>query len=128
MPFVDFGFGKKAGKGFKKRADNCGDTCSCGGCDLFLIGKVLTLFALQAPPRSHRPSSLGSRTGLRLIRLYQKALSPRLPTRCRYEPSCSRYGYQAVQRYGLVTGARLIAGRISRCTRSTPYGTPDPLS
>lgn len=131
---MNFGFGQRRNGGlprrFKKRAENCADACSCAACDcdLFLIGKVLTMFALQTPSRPPRTSATpAARAGLALIRGYQRTLSPRLPIRCRQEPTCSRYGYLAVQRYGLVTGSRLIAGRISRCTRSTPHGTVDPV-
>ncbi|HWH00360.1 MAG TPA: membrane protein insertion efficiency factor YidD [Pilimelia sp.] len=61
------------------------------------------------------------------IRGYRRWLSPRLPTRCRHRPTCSGYGLEAVRRYGLVTGARLTAGRIRRCTAEVPRGTADPV-
>lgn len=67
------------------------------------------------------------RLGIAAIRMYQRHISPRLPTRCRYTPSCSAYGLDAVQAYGLITGSRLALGRIRRCTRHVPHGTPDPL-
>ncbi|MFN8526403.1 MAG: membrane protein insertion efficiency factor YidD [Chloroflexota bacterium] len=49
------------------------------------------------------------------IRLYQWTLAPLLPPSCRFTPSCSRYGYEAVQRYGAVRGVRMIVGRLLRC-------------
>jgi uncharacterized protein len=52
---------------------------------------------------------------LGLIRLYQRALSPLLPPACRYQPSCSAYGYEAISRYGAFLGAWLTIKRIARC-------------
>lgn len=46
---------------------------------------------------------------------------------CRFVPSCSRYSVQAVQRYGIVRGLELTAGRLHRCRMNIPLGTPDPL-
>jgi putative membrane protein insertion efficiency factor len=52
---------------------------------------------------------------LRLIRGYQVAISPMLPPSCRYVPSCSEYGYEAIERYGIVKGGWMAARRIGRC-------------
>lgn len=71
--------------------------------------------------------SVPARAGLAAIRLYQRRISPRLPIRCRYSPSCSAYGADAVRRYGLRTGTALAGARIRRCTRSVPRGTVDPV-
>jgi uncharacterized protein len=49
------------------------------------------------------------------IRVYQRAISPGLPARCKYHPSCSEYALQAVRRYGVMRGAVLAAWRILRC-------------
>jgi len=49
------------------------------------------------------------------IRLYQRAISPALPSRCRYYPSCSEYAVQAVRRYGILRGVVLAAWRLLRC-------------
>ena len=49
------------------------------------------------------------------IRAYQVSLSPLLPTSCRYEPSCSNYSHDAVNRYGVLKGALLGAKRLARC-------------
>jgi hypothetical protein len=56
---------------------------------------------------------------LRSIWLYQKAISPYLPASCRYNPSCSRYSEEAIQRYGVVRGSWLGLRRLVRCR---PYG------
>ena len=49
------------------------------------------------------------------VRLYQRAISPAIPARCKYHPSCSEYAIQAVRRYGLLRGAVLAVWRILRC-------------
>ncbi|MGQ0467131.1 MAG: membrane protein insertion efficiency factor YidD [Sporichthyaceae bacterium] len=50
-----------------------------------------------------------------LIRIYQWTLSPVLGPRCKYWPSCSRYGYEAFSRHGALRGACLTSWRILRC-------------
>ncbi len=54
-----------------------------------------------------------------LIWLYQNTLSPALPKSCRYEPTCSRYAYTALERYGVFKGTWLAAVRLARCQ---PWG------
>ena len=49
------------------------------------------------------------------IRLYQRTVSPALPARCKYHPSCSEYAVQAVRRYGLLRGVVLAGWRLLRC-------------
>jgi putative membrane protein insertion efficiency factor len=49
------------------------------------------------------------------IRLYQRALSPVMPQRCKYYPSCSEYAVGAVRQYGIVRGLILAAWRLLRC-------------
>ncbi len=50
-----------------------------------------------------------------LIRLYQLILSPWLPKSCKYYPSCSQYGIEAVSRHGIFKGLYLTGYRILRC-------------
>ncbi|MBV8695235.1 MAG: membrane protein insertion efficiency factor YidD [Chloroflexi bacterium] len=52
---------------------------------------------------------------LALIRLYQRTLSVVLPPSCRFIPSCSQYGYEAIQRFGFFRGGWMTIKRISRC-------------
>ncbi len=59
---------------------------------------------------------------LALIRFYQRFISPGLPPSCRFEPSCSQYGYQAIERYGVLRGGWLALKRISRCHPFNPGG------
>ena len=64
------------------------------------------------------------RFGQALILLYQHTVSPDhgpfsflFPYRvCRYEPTCSEFGYEAVGKYGLLRGSLMTAKRILRCT------------
>ena len=55
------------------------------------------------------------RFALSLIRLYQLAISTNTPKSCRFVPSCSQYGYEAIEKYGVVKGGWLTARRICRC-------------
>ncbi|WP_100151881.1 membrane protein insertion efficiency factor YidD [Snodgrassella alvi] len=52
---------------------------------------------------------------LGLIRFYQYAISPLLPPRCRYSPTCSQYAVLALQKYGVFKGGWLTIKRICRC-------------
>jgi uncharacterized protein len=49
------------------------------------------------------------------VRLYQRAISPGIPSRCKYYPSCSEYAVQAVRSYGVFRGFVLAAWRLLRC-------------
>ncbi len=49
------------------------------------------------------------------VRLYQRAISPALPQRCRYHPSCSQYAVTAIRRFGILRGLVLAAWRLVRC-------------
>jgi putative membrane protein insertion efficiency factor len=59
---------------------------------------------------------------LGIIRLYQRTLSRALPPSCRFYPSCSEYGYEAIDRYGAWRGGWLTIKRISRCHPFHPGG------
>jgi hypothetical protein len=56
---------------------------------------------------------------LALIGFYRKAVSPLLPPACRFVPSCSEYGHEAIARYGILAGGRLAIWRVLRCN---PFG------
>jgi putative membrane protein insertion efficiency factor len=49
------------------------------------------------------------------IRLYQRALSPTMPQRCKYYPTCSEYAIGAVRQYGVLRGVVLAGWRLLRC-------------
>lgn len=61
-----------------------------------------------------------------IIKLYQWTLGTILPNSCRFHPSCSEYAYQAITRYGILTGGWLALKRIGRCHPLHPGGY-DPL-
>ncbi|HVL80342.1 MAG TPA: membrane protein insertion efficiency factor YidD [Actinomycetota bacterium] len=59
---------------------------------------------------------------LRLIRLYQDGVSARRAPACRWQPSCSRYAAEAVQRHGALRGTYLATRRLLRCHPLRPGG------
>jgi putative membrane protein insertion efficiency factor len=60
---------------------------------------------------------------LALIRLYQAVISPSLPPNtCRFYPSCSHYGYQAIYKYGAIKGTVMAIWRVIRCNPWNPGG------
>ena len=52
---------------------------------------------------------------LKVIRFYQTAVSPLFPPRCRFIPTCSQYGLEAIERFGALKGGALTLWRILRC-------------
>ena len=60
------------------------------------------------------------------IRLYQRFLSPALPRRCKYHPSCSEYAVQSIRTYGVLKGLVLAGWRLLRCNPWS-YGGYDPV-
>ncbi|MGC9530241.1 MAG: membrane protein insertion efficiency factor YidD [Candidatus Bipolaricaulaceae bacterium] len=59
---------------------------------------------------------------VKAIRLYQRCLSPLLPQRCRFYPSCSEYAARAVLTHGAVRGGWLALRRLLRCGPWHPGG------
>uniref|UniRef100_A0A7C4GI63 Putative membrane protein insertion efficiency factor n=1 Tax=Fervidobacterium thailandense TaxID=1008305 RepID=A0A7C4GI63_9BACT len=59
---------------------------------------------------------------LYLIKFYQRYISPLKPPTCRFEPTCSTYTYQAVERFGVIKGLLLGFWRILRCNPLSPGG------
>ncbi len=60
------------------------------------------------------------------IRLYQRVISPALPQRCKYHPSCSAYALQSIRSYGILRGVVLAAWRLLRCNPWS-HGGFDPV-
>lgn len=50
-----------------------------------------------------------------IIRGYQKIISPFFPPHCRFHPTCSEYGYQAIEKYGFFKGLWLTLIRVGKC-------------
>jgi putative membrane protein insertion efficiency factor len=60
---------------------------------------------------------------LALVRFYQLTVSRALPPNtCRFYPSCSHYGYQAIYRYGAIKGSWMAIWRVLRCNPFNPGG------
>jgi putative membrane protein insertion efficiency factor len=57
-----------------------------------------------------------------LLRLYKVVVSPILPPMCRFEPTCSMYAMNAVEKYGAVHGSWLALKRLFRCHPFHPGG------
>jgi uncharacterized protein len=65
---------------------------------------------------------------LALIRLYQVTIAKGMPPNtCRFYPSCSHYGYQAVYKYGVLRGGAMAVWRLLRCNPFN-HGGYDPVS
>ena len=60
------------------------------------------------------------------IHLYRRLVSPALPKRCKYHPSCSAYAVEAVRSYGVFRGAVLAGWRVLRCNPWS-HGGFDPI-
>lgn len=94
-----------------------------------MLAAALVLLGLDlARPASDQVSAA---VLLRMIHGYQVSVSPRLSAAlggsCRFRPTCSLYGRQAIARDGALVGSARTAARIARCGPWTPKGTEDPL-
>lgn len=77
--------------------------------------------------RSSRRPIRAARAAISLpIIIYQRLISPALPRRCKYEPTCSRYALEAIARFGILRGLVLAAWRLLRCNPWS-YGGYDPV-
>lgn len=57
---------------------------------------------------------------------YQRFISPAIPRRCKYEPTCSRYAVDAIRQYGILRGPVLAGWRLLRCNPWS-HGGYDPV-
>ncbi|MDG4763048.1 membrane protein insertion efficiency factor YidD [Solwaraspora sp. WMMD406] len=73
----------------------------------------------SAPPR---PTTPGGRLLTAAIVAYRRWISPALPARCRFYPSCSAYALEAVARHGALRGMALAVWRLLRCHPFHPGG------
>ncbi len=64
---------------------------------------------------------------LRLIRFYQRHISPAFPPRCRFRPTCSAYAYEAITKYGALKGGFLALRRLLRCHPFSKANFYDPV-
>ncbi len=63
---------------------------------------------------------------IRMIRMYQRYISPVKITRCPYIPTCSAYGLEAIEKHGALKGSILAVWRILRCNPLS-HGGYDPV-
>jgi putative membrane protein insertion efficiency factor len=70
--------------------------------------------------------SVARRIVLAPILLWAKVISPALPPRCKYHPSCSNYAIEAIGRYGILRGLVLATWRVLRCNPWS-HGGVDPV-
>ncbi len=80
----------------------------------------------QGPTRPAPPIRLLRAVVCAPIVVYQRVISPALPPRCKYEPSCSRYAVQSIRELGVARGLVLAAWRLLRCNPFS-YGGYDPV-
>lgn len=64
---------------------------------------------------------------LAVIRFYQRYVSPSLPPRCRFIPTCSQYAVEAIEKYGAVKGGFLALKRFLRCNPFYKGSLYDPV-
>jgi len=64
---------------------------------------------------------------LKLIRFYQRHISPYRPACCRFTPTCSAYAMEAIQKYGAIKGCWLAIKRILRCNPFYKGDAYDPV-
>jgi putative membrane protein insertion efficiency factor len=64
--------------------------------------------------------SPGSRLLIAVIRVYQRAISPLLGPHCRFHPTCSQYGIEALRRFGVIKGSWLTMKRVLKCHPLNP--------
>jgi putative membrane protein insertion efficiency factor len=93
-----------------------------------MIDNPVTHDHIERPPDppwepDFRPAHIPRTLLLGLIRLYQLTLSRAMPANtCRFYPSCSRYGYEAVRKHGALRGSVLAVWRVLRCNPFNPGG------
>jgi putative membrane protein insertion efficiency factor len=71
---------------------------------------------------SPRPATFGARMLVMVVIAYRRWISPALPARCRFYPSCSAYGLEAIVTHGALRGSGLTVWRLLRCHPFHPGG------
>jgi putative membrane protein insertion efficiency factor len=77
-------------------------------------------------PRASSASRIVAAIAIAPIELYRRFVSPAIPRRCKYEPTCSRYAVDAIRKYGILRGLVLAGWRLLRCNPWS-YGGYDPV-
>ena len=87
--------------------------------------------SLTARSQANPPPARGTARALRAavtapIMGYRRVVSPAIPRRCKYEPTCSRYAVEAIREYGILKGLVLAGWRLLRCNPWS-HGGYDPV-
>jgi putative membrane protein insertion efficiency factor len=93
-----------------------------------LAAIAIILVAIALDLRRPPPEQWSTAAAVGGIHLYQATLSPlygKLGVQCRFSPTCSHYGEEAVRKYGVARGGYLAAKRVLRCGPWTARGTID---
>jgi putative membrane protein insertion efficiency factor len=134
------GYGPPPGYGYGYRRGGGGGSClrdlllldagcclaeaiGCGN-NLLLVAPTTLRHVHAAAPRE-RGRTVAERM-IAAVRVYQREISPKRPPCCKFEPSCSAYAVQALERHGARRGAWLTARRLLRC-RPGAVGRADPV-
>jgi putative membrane protein insertion efficiency factor len=80
----------------------------------------------QSSPGARGLGRVARAVAIAPIIVYQKVVSPTIPRRCKYEPTCSRYAAEAIREYGILRGLVLAGWRLLRCNPWS-YGGYDPV-
>jgi uncharacterized protein len=80
----------------------------------------------SSPARVHGLARAARIVMVTPIVVYQRVVSPAIPRRCKYEPTCSRYALEAIGRYGILRGLVLAGWRLLRCNPWS-HGGYDPV-
>ena len=133
------GYGPPPGYGYRRGRDN--DSClrdllflNTGCCLANAIGCGVDSLLLAPSTVRHLASTGtgGRRTPvadrmIAAVRVYQREISPKLPPGvCRFEPTCSHYAVEALERHGARRGSWLVLRRLARCRPGAARGT-DPV-
>jgi uncharacterized protein len=113
--------GRKAGRS----GDGC-DGCE-SGCDAISLFSLLWLTlpaALVTPAPAGTPRA--ARWPVRLVVAYRERVSPTRPPACRFTPTCSAYGLEALGSHGLLRGSVLTVRRVRRCRPGAGGSDPVP--
>ncbi len=133
------GYGPGYGRGYGRRHRH-DDSClrdllflNTGCCLANAIGcGVDSLLLAPATARQVASAGTGGRRTpvadrmVAAVRVYQREISPRRPPSCRFEPTCSAYAVEALERHGAGRGAWLTLRRLARCRPGAPRGA-DPV-
>ena len=134
-----YGYGPGPGYGYRRGYGGGGGSClrdllllDAGCCLAEMIGCGNNLFLVAPSTLRHVHADGGASHGrlaervIAAIRVYQREISPKRPPVCKFEPSCSAYGVEALEKHGARRGGWLMLRRLVRC-RPGAAGGADPV-